>query len=210
MSVDQDAPETADRPSTRRGRKRGLIALAIVGALLVPAAAFTIATQPWADDTTSVAAGEGGQGEGGQSTEDAEAELRQCISELDPEAAKDRNIGALLKAAGCLELVDGLLEAYSPLSQQEAERLVEQALEATESAGLQRGQIPGALSKLDETGLVGTFAGDRVAGLISLMAGSEEIKDYASGAIDRDEAVTGIAEVVVASEEKALEEKAAE
>lgn len=204
MSVDQHARQGADRPAKRRRRKRGLIAVLIVVVLLVVAGAVALATKPWLPDYSASRGTT--QTEGNVRTpEDIETELRQCMGEVDPEAAKNRDFGAMLKASECLRLVDELMQAYAPLSEQEGQELVDQALTAMESAGLQRGQIPGALTKLNDTGLVGTFAGDRVAGLIGQMAESPAIEDYASGATDRDQAVEEIAEVVVSSERTASE-----
>jgi hypothetical protein len=211
MSDDQNAPKTTNRPSKRRGVKPGLVAAAIAGALLVPAAAVTIAAEPWNQATAAVPAGAYGKGhengKGKQTAEEAEAELRECLKGTDLSEAKNLDIATLMKAVRCLELVDSVNDPNSPLTEKEVQQLVKQGLQAVETAGVDRVQIPGVLRVLSDSGLVKPLAGNSAADLITVMAESKVIEDYANGEIQRNEAAKQIAEVVVATAEKQAAEK---
>jgi hypothetical protein len=200
MSDDQIAPKTTNRPSKRRGFKPGLVAAAIAGALLVPAAAVTIAAQPWADESAvAVGAYADTDDKDTKTAEEAEAELRECVQGMDLNIsdANDIDIATLVKAMRCLELVDSVGGPDSPLTEKEAQQLVEQGLKAVEAAGFDREQLPGVLSVLSDTGLVKPLAGERANNLVTLMAESKALEDYANREIERTEASQQIAEVLV-------------
>lgn len=202
MSDDQNAPKTTNRPSKRRGFKPGLVAAAVAGALLVPAAAVTIAAEPWANEPAVAVGAYGEDKKDDKTVEEAEAELRECVQGLNLNSSNvsepnDLDIATLVKAVRCLELVDGVNDPDSPLTEEEAKQLVMQALQAAEAAGFDREQIPGVLRVLDDTGLVKPLAGDTAAALVSVMAESKVLEDYGNREIKRDEAAEQIAEVVV-------------
>lgn len=203
MTVNPNTPKTTDRPTNRRRFKRSLTAVAVAGALLVPAAGVTIAAAPWADKP-AVAAGAYGKGhengKGKMTADEAEAELRECLEGTDLSKAKDMELVALIKAVRCLELVDGINDD-SPLTEKEVRQLVMQGLKGVEAAGVDRVQIPGVLSVLSDSGLLKPLAGERVHDLVTLMAESKVIEDYANGELNRNQASRQIAEVVVAAAE---------
>ncbi|MGD6979907.1 MULTISPECIES: hypothetical protein [Citricoccus] len=196
MSIDQNTPKTTNRPSKRRGFKPGLVAAALAGALLIPAAAVTIAAEPWADGA-AVAASANGKSEKRQTAAEAESEMRECRDETNAYGNGEVSLALVKKLATCLELLDSAGDPESPITVKEAQKLIKQGLQAFETAGFKREQIPGILSMLSESRMVETIAGERANDLIGLMAGSQIIEDYANREIQGNEASKKIAELLV-------------
>ena len=196
MSDDLKMPEAANRPSARRRIKPGLVAAALAGALLVPAAAVTIAAQPWQDDEVVAVAAGASEEVDRPTADEVDSALRECREELDAYGNGEMSLALVKKMAMCFELIESQ-DPDSPLTVEEVQKLLKQGLLAFETAGFKREQIPAILNMLNESRMVPMVAGERANELLGLMADSQVVEDYANGEIDVDEASKKVAETVV-------------
>jgi hypothetical protein len=200
MTVDLNTPATADRPAARRRVRRALTAVAISGALLVPTAAVTIAApfngSPALSAGVSAQGNGKGQGKGRGNGSDQEQSFTECLDAVNPSGNGKLTPAVVMKGIGCAGKAGDL--AAGPLTLGEASVLVEQGLDAAETAGFKPVQLPGLADQLAGIGVLNDAIGDTNAGLLSRATDSKLLRAYANGEITRDEFKERIAQALVA------------